>query len=259
MPRAAVAFACFVAGLLAFAAAATARFDDAYGLALGAAATSLGLVFWALAGAVFSDAGLRRRLGWLPSGLPPGVLAGLVLGMLGTSQLIEWAIRLTGNEGVGQLGEIRRALTALGPGELAAALVGVALLPGFAEEVALRGFVQRGLAPRWGAPVAVIVASLLFGLLHGDPIHAAGAFVLGLYLGTVVALCGSIRPAVLCHVVNNAVATLGPALGVHGGEWLLVAGVAAGPWALWRTALHRAAAHPPLVGRPDPPPPAGPV
>ena len=57
MPRAAVAFACFVAGLLAFAAAASARFDDAYGLALGATATSLGLVFWALAGAVFSDAG----------------------------------------------------------------------------------------------------------------------------------------------------------------------------------------------------------
>jgi membrane protease YdiL (CAAX protease family) len=258
MRKAAVALACFVAGLLAFAAAARGSFDTAYGLAFGAAATSLGLVFWALAGAVFSDAGLRQRLGWLPSGLPPVVLVGLVLGMLGTSQLVEWAIQLSGNQGVGQLGQIRRALTAIGPGELAVALVGVSLLPGFAEEVALRGLVQRGLAPRWGAPAAVVVASLLFGLLHGDPIHAAGAFVLGLYLGTVTALCGSIRPAVLCHVVNNAVATLGPALGVHGGEWLLLGGLAAGPWALWRTALHGAPAHPPLVRTPDPPPPADP-
>jgi membrane protease YdiL (CAAX protease family) len=266
MRTAVVSFACFVAGLLAFAAGARGSFDTAYGLAFAAGATSVGFVCWALAGAVFSDAGLRQRLGWTPSGLPPAVLAGLVLGMLGTSQLVEWLIQLAGYEDVGQLAEIRRALTAIGPGEIAAALVGLALLPGIAEEIALRGFVQRGLTPLAGAPAAVIVASALFGLLHGDPIHAAGAFGLGLYLGTVVALCGSIRPAVLCHVLNNAVATLGPALGIEGALWMLLLGLVAGPWALWRTALHRRPAHPPLGGTPDapggtpdPPSPADPV
>ena len=53
---------------------------------------------------------------------------------------------------------------------------------------------------------AVVVAALVFGILHGDPIHGASAAILGLYLGTVVVLAGSVRAAILCHTVNNLVA-----------------------------------------------------
>jgi membrane protease YdiL (CAAX protease family) len=39
------------------------------------------------------------------------------------------------------------------------------------------------------------------------------AFVMGLYLGVVVERTGSVLPAIVCHVVNNAVYTLQTAFG----------------------------------------------
>jgi membrane protease YdiL (CAAX protease family) len=179
--------------------------------------------------------------------------------MLATSQLAEWLIAVAGYQEVGTLPEIRRVMgEARGPISLPMALVGLALLPGIAEELALRGFVQRGLQPFRGPVEAVLITSVVFGLLHGDPVHAAAATLLGLYLGAVVALCGSIRPAMLCHVVNNAMATLTTAFGT---PWIGVAalalGAVLGPWALWRTVLHARAA-PPLLGVPPEGPSTGP-
>jgi membrane protease YdiL (CAAX protease family) len=259
MPKAARASACFALGLAAFAVAAATGAADPTALAMNAAATSLGLIAWALAGATLSGKPFARRLGWVPSHLSPAVIAGLVLGMLALSQLAEWLIALAGYQDVGNLPEFRRVLRqARGP-SLGVALVGVALLPGVAEEVALRGFVQRGLHPRIGGAAAVGLTSLLFALLHGELVHGAGALLLGLYLGTIVALCGSIRPAVVCHVANNAMATLGSALSLQWlGVLLALAGLALGPWALWRTVLRARAAHPPLGASPEPAPPAAP-
>ncbi|HKJ23408.1 MAG TPA: type II CAAX endopeptidase family protein [Myxococcota bacterium] len=253
MARVVRALALFALGTLAFAMAAASGMDEPATLARNAAATALGLVAWAFAGATLSGQPFAPRLGWLPSRLPPGVFVGLVFGMLALSQLAEWLIAFAGYEQVGNLPEFRRVLgEARGP-SLGAALVGVALLPGIAEELALRGFVQRGLHARFGAVVAVIVSSLLFALLHGEPVHAAGALLLGLYLGTIVALCGSIRPAMVCHVVNNAVATLGTAWALPWlGESAALLGAAIGPWALWRTALQARAAHAPLGGSTEP-------
>lgn len=247
----------FAAALLAFAAAAAGSADSARSLAANAAATSVGLACLALGGALFSDEPVGRRLGWVPSGLPPTVLFGLVLGMLATSQLAEWAIDLAGYRDVGNLAHFRHVLAGVRqPPDLLAATVGLALLPGVAEELALRGWIQRGLERRVAPAVAVVATALVFGLLHGEPVHAAGACALGLYLGSVVALCGSIRPAVLCHVVNNLAATLGTALGLEAfAAPIVVLGAVAGPWALWRTALQRTAARPPLGGTPEPPGP----
>jgi len=251
-PKAAVALAWFAAGVLAFATATTRGFASAPALAANAAATSLGLMAWAFAGATLSSAPLARRLGWLPSRLPPPVLVGLVLGMLAISQLAEWLIAQAGYGEVGNLAQFRRTLSGVGGRDLAAALVGIALLPGIAEELALRGLVQRGLERRLGATAAVGVSSLLFAALHGEPVHASGAFLLGLYLGAIVALSGSIRPAILCHVVNNAVATLGVAFTLpYATALAVVAGAVAGPWALWRTWLQAQAARPSLGETPE--------
>ena len=259
MRHPAFAPAWFAAGLLAFAAAARGGFESAPSLAWNAAATSTGLICWAVAGASLSAGSVARRLGWIGSGLSPVILCGLVLGMLATSQVAEWLIALAGYEHTGNLAEFRRTLTAVGGRDLVVALFGIALLPGFAEELALRGFVQRGLEARVGALAAVVATSLIFALLHGEPVHAAGAFLLGLYLGSIVALCGSIRPAVLCHVLNNAAATLGTAFDVQAlGILLVAAGLVAGPWALWRTALQARSAHPPLGGTPESLPPMDP-
>lgn len=48
------------------------------------------------------------------------------------------------------------------------ALIGISLaLVGPAEELAFRGFVQRGLENSFGKPAGLVIASVLFGLLHG--------------------------------------------------------------------------------------------
>jgi membrane protease YdiL (CAAX protease family) len=261
VPRAVIAAAWWSAAALAFLAAATTPVGTAAALALGAGATSLGLSALAFGGALLSAGSPARRLGWVRSELPAGVIVGLVLGLLAVSQLAEWAIAWAGYQEAGNLAEFRRRIAGVSGAPLAFSLLGLAVLPGFGEELALRGWIQRGLEPRWGAPRAVVASSLLFALLHGEPIHASAAFFLGLYLGSVVALSGSIRPAVLCHVLNNAVATLGVALGRETAAGAVVLlGFVAGPWALRRLWLRHQAARPALGSTPeaprqDPPPP----
>lgn len=221
-------------------------------MALAAGSTSLALICFALGGAALAGGSARQRLGWRPSGLPASVLLGLLLGLLAVSQLAEWAIALAGYRDVGTLAEFRRAVAGVGGAELALSLVGLALLPGFGEELAFRGWIQGGLATRMGAPAAVGLSAVLFGLLHGDPLHASGAFVLGLYLGAVTALAGSIRPAVACHIVNNLLATLTVASGFQAlSGWLVVAGVFAGPWAFRRLWLQHRVAHRALKRSPE--------
>jgi membrane protease YdiL (CAAX protease family) len=45
--------------------------------------------------------------------------------------------------------------------------------------------------------------------MHADPVHSPVAALLGLYLGWITERAGSILPAVIAHVVNNAMAVLG--------------------------------------------------
>ena len=64
---------------------------------------------------------------------------------------------------------------------------------------------QRGLVRRFGAPVGIPLASAIFGALHVEPIHAAAAAALGLYLGLASHLAGGVRASIACHTVNNLV------------------------------------------------------
>jgi membrane protease YdiL (CAAX protease family) len=243
----------FASGVLLLLASSGLPLGSAAAMAIAAGTTSLALACLAFGGALLSGRPAAERLGWSPSGLPVPVLAGLVLGLLSLSQLAEWAIAWAGYRDVGTLAEFRTAVSGVGGLELAISLLGLAILPGFGEELALRGWIQRGLAPRIGAPAAVGLASLLFALLHGEPVHASGAFLLGLYLGTVTVLSGSLRPAVLCHVVNNLLATLTVALDTQAVAGpLVVSGFLAAPWAFRRLWLQRTAAQPPLGGIPEP-------
>ena len=101
---------------------------------------------------------------------------------------------------------------------------------------------QRGLVRRLGAPVGILLASAIFGALHVDPIHAASAAALGLYLGIASHLAGGIRASIACHTVNNLVA-LGtgaflPGLDAGGLPAVGAGGVTAlgALWLVWRLA-----------------------
>jgi len=113
----------------------------------------------------------------------------------------------------GALGEVNRIVQETRGPSMALALLALGVAPGIAEEVLFRGLVQRGVTQRLGRRIGILVAATLFAVAHADPVQAFAAFLLGLYLGAVADLAGSIRAAIACHVVNNLVATSAARLG----------------------------------------------
>lgn len=82
--------------------------------------------------------------------------------------------------------------------------IGVSLLcfavaPAFSEEWLFRGYVQTRLAQRWSPWLAILVSSLLFAVIHLDPVHVISVFPIGLWLGYISWRSGSIIPAMLAH------------------------------------------------------------
>jgi len=165
----------------------------------------------ALAFAARSPLGIRTRLGLGPSALSPIALALLTLGTLALSYSLDGIYRLLDPPDRGVLFQFESELAGVGGRTLTFALLTFALVPGIAEELLCRGLVQRGLEARLGAVWAIVLASAFFGALHVDPVHSLFAAVLGLYLGAIAQLAGSVRASITCHIANNSVAILGAA------------------------------------------------
>ena len=80
----------------------------------------------------------------------------------------------------------------------------VAVLPGFCEEFVHRGIVLQGIKHA-GFKKAIVISSLLFGLIHFNVQQFFYAFVIGLILGFVSVVAKNIFPAMIIHFVNNAI------------------------------------------------------
>ncbi len=186
--------------------------DPALRLALLAALTAALLTSAAVAWAACSAASVTARLGLLPGRAGAGALALLAAGLLALSHGLDQTLSLLGLRETSQLIEYDVAVASAPQAAWPWLLLGLAAAPGIGEEIFFRGLVQRGLVPRLGRSGAVVAASAVFGALHGDPVHAGGAFVLGLYLGAVAEISGSTRAAIACHVINNLAAVGGIAL-----------------------------------------------
>lgn len=89
---------------------------------------------------------------------------------------------------------------------IAVRFAAVALIAPIVEEIVFRGLLQRSLEhrlPNWGA---LLLASLLFGLVHGQMKALPMLVVLGMALGYVYQKTGSLRLPILLHIINNAMA-----------------------------------------------------
>jgi membrane protease YdiL (CAAX protease family) len=84
----------------------------------------------------------------------------------------------------------------------------LSVVPGFVEELLFRGFLQRRMEKRFPALFAIVVGALFFAVSHLDYVHVIGVIPLGLWLGLIAWRTGSVWPAILCHMTNNAVAIL---------------------------------------------------
>ncbi len=90
---------------------------------------------------------------------------------------------------------------------LYASLLLVAIIPAFAEETLFRGCLMFSWLPG-GVKAALINSSLLFALVHMQPAEFPSIFLMGLMMGAVTLMCGSILPAMAMHGANNAIAIL---------------------------------------------------
>lgn len=95
------------------------------------------------------------------------------------------------------------------PFQLVAMIALSFVLVGPCEELAFRGFVQRGFENSFGKRWGLLVSSVLFGLLHGlnTPYAVVPVFVVGLVLGYVWQRTGGNTTATaLMHGVYDAIA-----------------------------------------------------
>lgn len=176
-------------------------------LAVSLIASELLMVGLAVGAAGLSSVPLRARLRWAPVPTPraAGVYLAGVLGALGLSQALDSLLALLDLEGLGALGELGRVVSESPPVVFAWLFVGAGLLAGPAEEIFFRGYVQTRLERAWPRGLAVAVAAALFGLMHADLIHSVLAFAMGLYLGGLASITGSVKLPLVAHAANNIV------------------------------------------------------
>ncbi len=86
----------------------------------------------------------------------------------------------------------------------AASLLTVAVFPAIGEELLYRGLLQQRLSLVCGMPLAILVQSMLFALMHQSPSHLLGFFWFGLLTGVLRVLAGALWPCLLVHMLGNA-------------------------------------------------------
>ena len=90
-------------------------------------------------------------------------------------------------------------------GSLFSSIVIIAALAAISEELLFRSVIQKSLIKLFkNAHVAIIVTALVFSAFHGDFFGFFPRFILGLMLGYMFWMSGSIFPSMLMHFVNNA-------------------------------------------------------
>ncbi|NCB48122.1 MAG: CPBP family intramembrane metalloprotease [Clostridia bacterium] len=81
-------------------------------------------------------------------------------------------------------------------------VLSISILPAICEEVAHRGLLLRGLSTL-GLMQALIISSILFGLMHLNVNQFFFATVLGFMIGLTAVISKNIFPAIIIHFTNN--------------------------------------------------------
>jgi membrane protease YdiL (CAAX protease family) len=155
---------------------------------------------------------VRSKIGWdglnftALSKKQVGLTLVLMVPILGFGQLITWAMEVFSVSPDPQLmmqAWVNAADTPIG----AIALVFIVLGAPFFEEVLFRGFMQPACTQRWGMWPGILIASAIFGMIHGtDSWAILPTFVIGVSCGWLRERTGGLSAPVLLHAVNNLVA-----------------------------------------------------
>ena len=88
-------------------------------------------------------------------------------------------------------------------------IISLAFLGPLLEEVLFRGAIQGLLMRYFGRPwPAIIVAALVFGVFHMNPVQIVYATLLGIVFGWIYYCTGSLMSVIVGHVLNNSLAVI---------------------------------------------------
>ncbi len=83
----------------------------------------------------------------------------------------------------------------------------VAVLPGICEETVYRGYMFR-VFRKFGIPAAIVISSVMFGVMHLDPFRLLPASLLGMWIAFLMVRTGSFYIAMFAHFMNNLIVVL---------------------------------------------------
>ena len=89
-----------------------------------------------------------------------------------------------------------------------ALLIAFAVTPAICEELLFRGYLQRQVERSWGTLASLLVVGVVFGAYHLRFSTLLPLSLLGVYLGFVVWVTGSVWAGALVHLLNNGLAVL---------------------------------------------------
>lgn len=93
-------------------------------------------------------------------------------------------------------------------GNVLLTFLSVSLAGPVSEEICFRGLcytrLKQGMRPIW----AGLIASIFFGLAHGDPVWFLVGFLAGAATAWIFEITGSLWTSILVHVVNNSISNL---------------------------------------------------
>lgn len=86
-------------------------------------------------------------------------------------------------------------------------LLSIALLAPVLEELLFRGAIEGELLRQGYKPwIAILLSSLIFGVVHLNPAQIPFAFLIGMMFGWLYYRTGSLLPGIVGHILNNSVA-----------------------------------------------------
>lgn len=128
-----------------------------------------------------------------------------------------------------------RALSGEGVGAFILNLIAIAITPAICEEMFFRGVFQKYLVGNMKNPhVAILITAFIFSAIHMQFSGIIPRFILGMVLGYIFYMSGSLWLSIMAHVTNNALVVIvvffskdyvivNPDLGTYANPWWIAA------------------------------------
>ncbi len=135
-----------------------------------------------------------------------------ILFILGVGTISSFIVELIGNIFPPSDGGLEAITEAIFGGSLWSTVVSTVIMAPIMEELMIRGLTLNKLLSGSKKWTAIIVSSIVFGVIHMNLLQGLNAFVLGVVLALVYYKTRSLITCMLCHAANNILSVVGGVL-----------------------------------------------